>query len=68
MKHKNVTTMNNCPLCGVSWIGNPIPDDLKKENGNRSHFSRLVQVLDWKSKRITGHECPDCGEEFRLER
>lgn len=66
MKSRNIVNEPNCPACGVSWIGNPIPDDLKKEYGNKSHFPRIVEVRDWKTNKITAYECPDCEESFRI--
>ena len=66
MKH-SILNRNNCPACGASLIGNVIPEDMRREYGNRKHFTRLVECRDWNTKKLNGYECPDCGEFFRNE-
>lgn len=61
----SILNQTNCPVCGVSLLGNVIPEDLRKEYGNRKHFTRLVETRDWSTRKLTGWECPDCGEIFR---
>jgi ribosomal protein L32 len=65
MKNQNILNLNNCPVCGVSLLGNPIPEEFRREHGNRKHYTRLVECIDWKTNRKTGYECPDCGEYFK---
>lgn len=65
MKNQNITSLNNCPVCGVTLLGNLIPEDLRREYNNRQHYTRLVECWDWKANKLTGYECPDCGEFFR---
>lgn len=53
--------MDNCPLCGVSLIGEPIPEDIRHhyEGGNwrREIGIEYPELYDgiWEWK------CPDCG-------
>lgn len=68
MSHENILNKQNCPVCGASLIGNEIPETLRKEFGNRSHYTRLVECYDWKTNQKTGYECPDCGEVFKTAR
>jgi len=51
----------NCPLCGVSLLGDPIPQDELKWHGDSTHWKREIGierpeiydgVFEWK--------CPDC--------
>lgn len=68
MNSKELLSRQNCPECGVSWIGNPIPDDLKKEYNNRSHFTKLVAVPAKNNfSKIVAYECPGCEFNFRVE-
>jgi len=58
--------MDDCPKCGVSWIGDEIPENI------RHHYS----VTHWRKEigidggmlgiydGIVAIRCPDCGEEF----
>jgi DNA-directed RNA polymerase subunit RPC12/RpoP len=61
----DILDKTNCPHCGANLIGNPIPDDIKAEYGNASHFSRIVGLYDQKTQRIKAYECPDC-EKFLI--
>jgi len=60
-----VLDKTNCPHCGTNLIGNIIPDDIKTEYGNATHFSRIVGLYDQKTQRIKAYECPDC-EKFLM--
>lgn len=62
---QSILNLSNCPACGVTLIGNPIPEELRKEYANRKHFTRLIECMDWTTKKLNGYECPDCGEFFR---
>lgn len=58
-----MTELSNCPHCGVSLLGEEIPEaDRDTYYGGRTHFRRAIGVevfsvydglLFWK--------CPDCG-------
>lgn len=67
MKVKNPMNRSNCPQCGCSWVGNPIPEELRKEYGGRRYFTRLVQNYDWKTKKVVAYECPDCELSMKAE-
>lgn len=44
---------DNCPYCGVSLIGDPIPDKAG-ENYRREHgIVENDRIVEW--------QCPDCG-------
>jgi len=55
-----VLDKTNCPQCGANLIGNLIPEDMKHEYGNATHFTRLNGLYDPKAKRIKAWECPEC--------
>lgn len=55
----------NCPHCGTSLQGAPIPDDLRQHYGDATHFQRFIGV------EVAGvydgalfYRCPDCGHPF----
>ena len=59
--------MDNCPKCGVNWVGGEIPDDMKKFYAPAIRWRReigidggYVGIYDG----IVAIRCPDCGEEF----
>lgn len=62
---QSILNYSNCPKCGTSLLGNVIPEELRREYSNRRHFTRLIELRDWNTKRLTGWECPDCGEQFK---
>jgi hypothetical protein len=51
-----------CPVCGTSWVGDPIPEALRKDYGvDATHYSRLILIKIWDgSPGIKRYECPDC--------
>jgi predicted RNA-binding Zn-ribbon protein involved in translation (DUF1610 family) len=58
--------MDNCPKCGVSWIGEEIPKDIAHLYA-ATHWKRyigidggLIGIYDG----IVALRCPDCKEEF----
>ena len=58
--------MNNCPKCKVSWIGEPIPDDIK-EHYSGTHWRREIGIDGGYMgiyDGIVALKCPDCKEEF----
>jgi predicted RNA-binding Zn-ribbon protein involved in translation (DUF1610 family) len=57
--------MNNCPSCGVSWLGEPISKDIADQY-DTSYWKReigidggYVGVYDG----VVALKCPDCGHE-----
>lgn len=58
--------MDNCPKCGVSWIGEAIPEDIRHHYAG-THWKREIAIdggflgiYDG----IVALRCPDCNEEF----
>jgi len=58
---------DNCPKCGVSFIGEEIPEKSKKFYGKATHWRReigidggYIGVYDG----IVAWRCPDCKHEF----
>jgi len=58
--------MDNCPKCNVSFIGDPIPDNIKKHYSG-THWRRdigidggYIGIYDG----IVAFKCPDCNHEF----
>lgn len=65
MKQKYVVKDKKCPVCEASWVGEPIPEAIRHEYGNLTHFTKVIFHIDSKNQRITGYECPNCEESFR---
>lgn len=54
--------MDQCPKCGNSWIGEPIPANIRQHYGNHTHFKREIGVeIQGKGDRIDYYFCPDCN-------
>lgn len=62
---KEEETMDNCPHCGVSLLGEPIPEARRELFGGATHFKREIMV------EVRGvydgglyFICPDCGHRY----
>lgn len=53
-----------CPHCGVSWVAEEIPIDLRHQYGGRTHFRRSIGIYDLRLDMRTAVQCPDCGARF----
>lgn len=51
---------DNCPNCGVTWIDEPIPMDIRHSYGSRTHFRREIAIYDRDLDCTIAWECPDC--------
>lgn len=56
--------MNNCPHCGVSLLGDPIPEDIRKYYSG-THWKREIgvevpEIYDG----VLYYKCPDCNGQF----
>ena len=58
--------MDACPKCKSSWVGEPIPEELR-EHYHGTHWRReigidggFLGIYDG----IVAWQCPDCHEEF----
>lgn len=65
MDYLDITKLESCPVCQTSWIISYIPQDLI-DNGYYSSdskfYSRVFGVEYFGTDRISGYECPDCGQ------
>ena len=61
-----MTPPTNCPKCGVSWIGDPIPANIA-EHYSGTHFRREIGHVSWSRDRVTHYQCPDCHALFDRE-
>lgn len=52
-----------CPGCGASWIGEPIPIDIR-HHFRSTHFRRCIGYYDMHLDITIGHQCPDCNSFF----
>lgn len=53
--------MNNCPHCGVSLIGDKIPDDIQHHYGKTTHWRREIGIeIQGLYDGIWEYQCPDC--------
>ena len=46
VKMTRIRDLDNCPECGESWIGNPIPEESQKHYGGKKFFGRIIGVED----------------------
>lgn len=60
--------MDNCPACGVSLIGEPIPEKDREFFGGETHFGREIGIYDERTDRTVAWECPDCKHQMSEER
>ena len=56
--------IDHCPACGVSWVGDPIPEAVREHYGGATHYRREIAVYSLDLDRTTHYHCPDCGTEF----
>ena len=52
-----------CPHCGVSLQGEPIPLDSQELYGS-THFSRKIGIYDRDRDMTVAWQCPDCGHRW----
>jgi hypothetical protein len=57
------TNIEDCPNCGVSLQGEPIPEDQQEAFG-ATHFSRKIGISSWEQDRTTHWQCPDCDHRW----
>lgn len=58
--------VDNCPNCGVSWIGDPIPEDIVDKYAG-THWRREIGIDGGYMGIYDGLvavQCPDCKEYF----
>lgn len=58
---QNGRAMSNCPHCGVSLIGDPIPEGWSVYYGH-THWLRRIGIVE--DDRVVKWQCPDCGGEW----
>lgn len=56
----DVSKLDTCPICGVSWVGDPIPETHRQHYGGATHFRRLIAMYDVTLDCTTQWKCPDC--------
>lgn len=57
---------STCPGCGVSLLGDEIPEHLRDLYGGRTHYWRAIIVKQVSFTALC--RCPDCGQEWVAER
>lgn len=60
---------DNCPACGVSWIGDEIPIANREFYGGATHSRRVIGVEYWHGSPehydgVSEYQCPDCKARF----
>jgi predicted RNA-binding Zn-ribbon protein involved in translation (DUF1610 family) len=58
-----LSEVSNCPNCGVSLIGPPIPEEHREHYGGATNFRREIGHYDIERDRTVSLSCPDCGYE-----
>lgn len=56
--------MDNCPKCNSSWIGDPIPEDIRHHYSG-THWKREIGIDGGYMgiyDGIVAYKCPDCEE------
>jgi hypothetical protein len=56
--------LTNCPGCGASWQGDPIPETSRKNFGGATHFKRQVAIYSREEDMTIAWMCPDCKRTF----
>lgn len=51
-------------MCGVSWIGEKIPPDIRHHYGGRTHGRRTIGIYDLHLDMRVAIACPDCKTMF----
>lgn len=54
----------NCPHCGVSLLGDPIPEENQKYYAG-THWKREIGIYDWGKDRTVAYQCPDCKKQWK---
>lgn len=60
---ESLATADNCPKCGVSLLGDPIPEASREHFGGKTHFRRQVGIYSREQDRTVAWRCPDCDYE-----
>ena len=51
---------DTCPHCGVSLIGDPIPENMREYYSPPYHWRRELGQYDTELDRVVEWMCPDC--------
>lgn len=49
-----------CPHCGASLVGDPIPEESKEWYGNRTHYSLVIAITIQGFDYTSAYACPYC--------
>lgn len=65
-KTERINKHGNCPKCGISWDGGPIPLNIRKHYNKPYKWSKLIG-MEYPGLRDGVYEwvCPRCGERFK---
>lgn len=58
-----MSNLNDCPVCGVSWLDGEIPEKSRHLYGG-THFKREIGIYDMDRDITVRWKCPDCKTEF----
>lgn len=58
----------HCPHCHADLTGPSIPAKDREHFGGKTHYSRVVVVIDRLLDRVDRYRCPDCGREWPMMR
>lgn len=53
-----------CPACGVSWVGEEIPAEMRHHYGDVTRFRRCIGIYDIHLDMRVAIACPDCKALF----
>lgn len=63
-----MTEADHCPACGVSLIGEPIPEELRRSGfyGDSTHWRRDIAIYDRDRDQTVAYQCPDCRHVLKV--
>ena len=53
-----------CAECGVSFEGDPIPEDKQELFGGAKHFSKVIGLYSRDKDMTVGYRCPECSHSW----
>lgn len=65
---KSITGMEDeCPECGGTWIGEPIPEHQQDLFGGAKFYRKVMGLYDHNKDMVTQYLCPHCDTLFNRE-
>lgn len=49
---------DKCPKCGITWIGEPIPEEYRENDGEKTNYQANIMGIEY------GYPHPEAYDEF----